>query len=169
MNKEIFKDICGYENKYQISNFGRIKSLNYNTKREKILKLSKDKKGYLRIILTKNNIKKSYKVHRLVALHFISNPKDKPQVNHKNGKKSENYFKNLEWVTNKENSRHAYKNGLCYILKGEEIGTSKLKVRQVLEIRGLYPQLSTYKLAEKYNMDRSTIGDIVNRNLWKHI
>lgn len=69
------------------------------------LKPQIDYKGYLRLELNK----KAYAVHRLVALTFIPNPKNKPQVNHKNGIKNDNTVTNLEWVTNKENSQHAWK------------------------------------------------------------
>ena len=92
MEKEIWKDVIGYEGLYQISNTGRIKSLekyvkNHNKllkKSEKILKPQIIKKGYLRIGLSKENVSKKFLIHRLVAETFIPNPNNKPQVNHKN-------------------------------------------------------------------------------------
>lgn len=103
--QEIWKDIKGYENIYQISNKGNVKSLNYKqTGREKILKPSVDKDGYLFVCLCKNRKVKPFKVHRLVAEAFISNPNNYPCVNHKNEIKDNNRLENLEWCTVKYNN-----------------------------------------------------------------
>lgn len=103
--KEEFKDIKGYEGLYQISNLGRVKSLNYrHTGREKILKLKIDKDGYLLICLYKNGKQKFFTIHRLVAEEFIPNPNNLPQVNHKNEIKDDNRMENLEWCTVKYNN-----------------------------------------------------------------
>lgn len=119
--EEIWKDIEGYEGLYQVSNLGRVKSLkrditntNYGVAhiKEKILKPRDDGKGYVRVVLYKNNQKKQFKIHRLVAKAFISNPENKATVNHINGNKSHNTVGNLEWCTNKENIYHAFKTGL---------------------------------------------------------
>lgn len=128
VNQEIWKDIKDYEGSYQISNLGRVKSLsrkmwNGNSfweSKERILKSSQDKDGYLLVGLHKNNKKKMCKIHRLVAIHFIDNPYNKPEVNHIDGDKSNNCADNLEWVTSSENSIHAYKSGLLKIKKGKE-------------------------------------------------
>lgn len=80
----------------------------------KLLKPKKHKDGYLFVTLTKEKSKKNFYVHRLVAEAFIPNPENKPQVNHINGNKTDNTISNLEWVTNAENSRHAYNNGLYF-------------------------------------------------------
>lgn len=110
MNKEIWKDIEGYQG-YQISNFGNIKSFR-KYKNGKLMIPQKDKKGYLQICLYKNRKSKTKKMHRLVAQTFILNNENKPQVNHIDGNKTNNNVNNLEWCNNSENQLHAYKNGL---------------------------------------------------------
>lgn len=105
--EEIWKDIKGYEGLYQVSNIGRVKSLNYNhTKKEKILKPIKDKKNYLYINLYKNVKIKHIKIHRLVAEAFIPNPNNYPCVNHKDEDKSNNCVNNLEWCTYQYNNTY---------------------------------------------------------------
>lgn len=114
--EEVWKDIKGYCGKYQISSLGHVKSLFYHNtkgvKRDGILKCATDKKGYLRCALSLHNELRTFKVHRLVALHFIPNPKEFPQVNHKNGNKKDNRVENLEWCDNSKNQLHAWKKGL---------------------------------------------------------
>ena len=120
--EEIWKDIEDYEG-YHVSNLGRVRSLDrYNSRgywiKGCILKLIMDKKGYLTVGLSKNNQRKAFKVHRLVALHFIPNIENKPEIDHINTIKTDNtvwlnedgsvnYDKtNLRWVTPKENSNN---------------------------------------------------------------
>lgn len=132
--QEIWKDIYFEENGviwdyrgyYQVSNLGKIKSLErkiwngkvHYTRQEKIMKPTKNKNGYQLIGLKINKNEKKFLVHRLVAIHFIQNPNNKPQVNHEDGNKENCCVSNLTWVTNGENQKHAYKIGLKKI--GEE-------------------------------------------------
>lgn len=100
---EIWKDIEGYEGLYQVSNLGRVKSLNYNkTRKEKILSCG-DKNGYLFVVLCKNGKHKQFQVHRLVAQEFVPNPENKPYVDHINTIKNDNRVENIRWCTHKEN------------------------------------------------------------------
>lgn len=100
--QEEYVDIFGYEN-YQISNFGNIR----NKKSNKIIKSRMKKSGYFDIALSSKNKRKKFLIHRLVAMHFIDNPENKPQVNHIDGNRGNNIYTNLEWSTSKENTNHS--------------------------------------------------------------
>ena len=107
MEEEIWKPIKDFEGYYEVSNIGRVRSLNYKrTGKEKILTNIEDYKGYLEVVLTKNGKRKQFKVHRLVAEAFIPNPENKPCIDHINTIKSDNRVENLRWVTYKENSNN---------------------------------------------------------------
>lgn len=108
---EIFKDIEGFEGLYQVSNLGKVKSLNYRHKKiEKILKPFKNNYGYLIVILWKDGKYKHFTVQRLVADAFIPNPENKPEVNHKNELKDDNRSENLEWCDSKYNINYGTRN-----------------------------------------------------------
>jgi hypothetical protein len=123
---EEWQQIKGYEGLYSISNFGRVfvheknvsqmwmhgKTVNHQYGGFLLKCAIKKSTGYPTVCLTKEKKEYSITVHRLVALAFIPNPKNKPQVNHIDGIKENVFFKNLEWATSKENNEHAYKTGL---------------------------------------------------------
>ena len=108
---EIWRPIKGYEGLYQVSNLGRVKSLNYNhTGNEGILSPRKNSCGYYNVILHKNKDKKSFRVHRLVAQAFIPNPNNLPEVNHKSEEKWLNTVENLEWCDKSYNVNYGTHN-----------------------------------------------------------
>lgn len=103
MSMEIFRDVDGYEGKYQVTSWGRV----YNVDTETFLKPEVHDKGYLRVDLYDKSGKRTHhKLHRLVANAFIPNPESKPQVNHIDGNNQNCSVTNLEWVTDEENKDH---------------------------------------------------------------
>ena len=113
MNEEVWVSIKGYECLYEVSTFGRVKSLNYrHTKKEKILRYNINSSGYKYVILCKNGKAKNFSIHRLVAIAFIFNSEKFIQVNHIDGNKLNNDVKNLEWCSCVQNIEHAWKLGL---------------------------------------------------------
>lgn len=127
--KQIWKDIPDYEGKYQVSNTGKVRSLNYRcTGKVKILKQNTDKLGYKRVFLYKNGKFKIYFVHRLVALVFIPNPNNYPIVNHKDENPSNNTVWNLEWCTQEYNCNYGTRLERCSKgLKGKNKGKHHTK------------------------------------------
>ena len=119
MKNEEWRDVVGYEGRYQVSSMGRVKSLERKVKhwcggeriqKERILKPCADRGGYLRIGLCDGEKQKTFKVHRLVCEAFHENPDNKPQVNHINEIKTDNRASNLEWATARENSNFGTRN-----------------------------------------------------------
>lgn len=163
---EIWKDVKDYEGMYQVSNQGKIKTVKRG--KCKIVRLILDNKGYYRYSLYKNGKSITVKVHRLVAQHFIKNPKNKPQVNHINGVKTDNRVENLEWMTNEENMHHSKINGLRKgkMPSAEQNHNSKLTNDDVRYIRSVYKKncrkFGGGALSKKFNVHISTIIDVVN-------
>ena len=104
--REVWENISGFEGFYQISNLGRIKSF-HNKKDGIILSVKHSGGWYLSARLSNRTAKKTFRIHRLVAEHFIPNPENKTEVNHKDRDKQNNDVSNLEWVTSCENMKHA--------------------------------------------------------------
>lgn len=122
INGEIWKPVTGYEDRYLVSNKGRVFSLIY----KKVL-LPKDEKGYKRVMLSKDCKMKGYLVHRLVASEFLPNPLNLPFVNHIDENKANNCVKNLEWCTAKYNSNYGTRSARI----GEKL--SKVKILPVAQ------------------------------------
>lgn len=164
METEIWKDIDGYEGRYQVSNFGRVRRL-YQTVAPQIMNPFAGRKGYLWIKFRGNGKRRCFRIHRLVAEKFIPNPDNKPQVNHIDGNKQNNRADNLEWVTNAENQHHAAIMGLKR--SGEDCPNAKLTAEQVLLIRENPDGLSLRQLAKKFGVDQTVIRNIRIGKKWK--
>lgn len=182
LQEEVWKDIEGFENFYQVSTLGRIRSLDRYVRGKDKLRLIKSRiknpqirNGYYRVSLSKNLFVKAFDVHRLVAQTFIPNPKNKEQVNHKNGIKTDNRVDNLEWVTRKENVQHAFRTGLVDFSKRdyscEKAHNRKLSLKDILFIRKKYKfkdeEFSGKKLAEMFNVAPTQISRIVRGLSWE--
>jgi len=108
-----------FNSRYEVTQAGKIISLKFGKKNEiKELKCNRDSHGYLFVRLYNKDKGKNYWISRLVAKAFLPNPENKPQVNHKDGNPLNNNVNNLEWVTAKENTLHAYRTGLRKSTKG---------------------------------------------------
>lgn len=187
---EVWLPIRGWEGYYEISNKGRVKSLSRkmygpNSSNRRLIPtkihaqdIGKSKsKAYARAKLNLNNKFIKISVHRLVAIHFIPNPENKPQVNHIDGKKLHNDVSNLEWATGSENQIHALKMGLKivqvdHLLKcGDEHGRSILKEPDVISIRFRWDNgESVGKIKKDYpTLHPSTIRSVCIRKNWKHL
>lgn len=116
---ERWKAVPGYEGIYEVSNLGRVKSMNRIVKRGDILQERKERikkqwandDGYLQVKLSRDGINTNIGAHRLVAMAFLDNPYDLPEVNHKDGNRQNNCVDNLEWVTHIENIQDSIKRG----------------------------------------------------------
>lgn len=158
---EYWKNLYGFEDNYEISNYGRIKrkhrvwhsGRNGSQVKEiypSIVAQRRLKMGYIKVTLCQNGIKKSYSVHVLVARTFIDNPENKPVVNHKDFNKDNNCVDNLEWVTYSENSRHWVNNsGFIFSFKNRLPRIAKSKAAEVTKIFIESPDLTVRQVANK--------------------
>ena len=111
---------------------------------------------------------KKFAIHRLVAIHFIPNPHNKPQVNHIDGNKTNNHFLNLEWCTAQENADHAVENNLRP--RGEGIGRNGLIEKNISAIRQLRDSGKTYSfIAKKFGVSINAIVCVTTNKTWRHI
>lgn len=117
MTNEIWKTFDYQGNKYEVSNYGNVKT-HYRSEEGRLMTLAEHRLGYLTITFRSNNKHKKFFVHRLVAMLFVPNPYQYNEVNHLDGNKKNNYYENLEWCTHQQNMRHAFDTGLDSVGKG---------------------------------------------------
>jgi predicted XRE-type DNA-binding protein len=172
-DKEIWKQVKGYEGVYSVSNKGRVRSDRKctNTSKGKIIKYSLNGRGYPSVSLCKNNIKKTKKLSHIVTEAFIGKRPEKLQVNHIDGNVLNSHIRNLEYVTQAENTQHAYDNNLIKHPTGEDWHNTKLKKDQVFRIRKMYKDgvLSQYKIAKMFNVTQTCISLIIRRVNLAHL
>lgn len=171
METEKWVKIIDFPN-YEVSNLGRVK----NIKSNKIMKLGFDKDGYNIVMLSNKNIRKLFKVHRLVAEAFIPNTENKPQVNHIDSQRSNNNVKNLEWCTPRENIIHAIRYGNIsaehlqkLATEGQEVSRKSIRVKslktgRVKEFDSAADASRYYGFTRKYFTNLITLNDGKNMN-----
>ena len=180
VSAEEWRDIKGFEGLYQVSNTGKVRSLvGWNghkyVKRDRELTPTMTSTGYLKVDLKNKGVKKSLKLHRVIAGAFIPNPDNHPVINHIDGNPLNNSLENLEWCSQKHNCQHAYDTGLhkrkaipadivnAYCEDefasansiGEEFGISKSSVCRILKHNGIQVR----KAQSRYGIDIETIKD----------
>lgn len=171
--EEIWKPVIGYEGWYEISNLGRLHKLPfYDTKgsyrQGGFTSQQLSHKGYITVRLCKEKICKTTGIHRIIAEAFIPNPDNKPQINHKNGIKTDNRIENLEWCTNQENQNHAVKHGLKVGCPGEINPKAIFTNNDVDNIKALYNSGKTAKeIAKQFNAPLGRIRSILYNFSWK--
>jgi hypothetical protein len=166
MRNEDWTKLEGYSENHLINRNGQIKSLSRkNMRTEKILKPGLGGNGYYTVTING----KTHLVHRLIATTYIPNPLKLPQVNHKNGVKTDNRIDNLEWVTAEQNIQHSFQViGRKYISPKVRSSKAKKKLneRQVIKIRYGHTMLKHKDIAAIYDIDESTVSDIRRGKSW---
>lgn len=169
---EEWRDIKGFEGLYQISCKGKVKSLKRiidrgdkgkYIRKERLLSLSFDKDGYIKVCIQKNGKRIYTNTHIIVAKTFIPNPNNLPEVNHKDGIKSNNCKNNLEWCNKSYNRQHAYDTGLQKSVSGVKHYRSKLSKKDIIKIRK--SKLKGVELAKQFGVSPQTISRVkLNRS-----
>lgn len=183
---ETWKDIVNYEGLYQVSNLGRVKTLDrvrefpngiiHIVRRESLMKLKLTQFGYLTISLYNHSHSgrksKDYFVHKLVLLMFSPNPENKLEGNHKNGIKLNNTLDNLEWCTRTENNRHAIDTGLLVARKGSEVYNAILTEKTIAVIKRFYrrfPKTKQRDFAKRMAICHKQLNGILKNRTWRHV
>jgi hypothetical protein len=165
MNKSFIKN---YEN-YFVTDDGRVFSTNYHLKnitKELKFDYSGKSKKYRRVTLSKDNKTKRFLVHRLVAEYFIDKKEGKNQINHIDGNPDNNNASNLEWVSQSENMKHAFKTGL----QKPQRNPTKLNKEDVIKIFKLREQGMFYKdIAKKFNIHKDYVKKIISGKYWRDV
>jgi len=172
MNNEIWKDIINYKEFYQVSNLGNVKRIkdNYNKSINRNTKSIRSD-GYIAVKLHRNNIGKSFMIHRLVLEAFVGPCPDKMECRHLDGNRQNNNLKNLKWGTHKENIKDMIRHGTISNRKGSNNNRAKLNEKQVRIIKYLLKnsEISKPNIAKIFNVSVSNICDIHAKRTWYYI
>lgn len=165
---EEWRPIIGYETTFAVSNLGRIKRTKDAGcgRAGKIRKQVPNDRGYLTVILADDKRRKSFRVNRLVAMAFIPNPLNLPEVNHLDGDKTNNRVDNLEWSTRSRNMKHACATGLID-RAGESHPRAILTDAKIVEIRRSAKKVR--EIAVEYGIATVTVYGIRSRRAWAHV
>ncbi|MGG2111786.1 NUMOD4 motif-containing HNH endonuclease [Lysinibacillus pakistanensis] len=181
LTMEQWKAIVEFEGFYEVSNLGRVRSLDRVTKSGQLRKGKYinssyiNKCGYKEVRLYVDGKQYTKLVHRLIAMAFIPNPFNLGTVNHIDGVKTNNDISNLEWCTQEDNNTHAWRTGLIpsSINNGENNRNAKLTLENIKEIRETYvpysKEFGAKQLAKRFGITSKTVGRIIRKELWKNI
>lgn len=178
---EIWKAIPGYEGAYEVSSMGRIRSLqrlvtsrwgdgSTRLHRARILILHTDVDGYRWATLFRGAKPKNVRAHGAVLSAFVRLKREGEECNHIDGDKKNNTPENLEWVTARENTAHAFRTGLRRPMRAGGHAQSKLSEEQVRAIRSRFDAGETQNvMAKEFKVCRQTIGNVVHRKKWRSV
>ena len=170
---EKWRRAVGFSANYYVSNMGRILTLTgYGIKNNPMIMKPaqcmdkrRNRLGYFRTVMDRRNIR----VHRVVAEAWVDNPEGKPFVNHINGDRADNRAANLEWCTNSENVRHAYRTGLAHGVRGEKQHSAKLTEEQVRQFKKEWwgeRRMTRKQYAKEFGVSEAAIKDIIRGRSW---
>ncbi len=176
--QETWKPVVGFEGLYEVSDQGRVKSLqrtvngphgSKHTLPERVLAGGQTETGYWHVLLYREGVRRTRVVHVLVAEAFLG-PRVGDSINHIDGNKDNNAAGNLEYCSHGDNNRHALRTGLRVNAKGSRHGHAKLNEEQVSQIRQLVASGRLQKhVARMFQVSKQTICKIVKRQKWQHV
>jgi hypothetical protein len=168
---ETWRPVVGYEGRYEVSDTGRVRSLNYmRTGKTVVLKQSGKRNGYMKMALSDGKKSIHPMAHQLVAKAFLGSCKDGMEVNHRDGNKQNNNLSNLEYVTKSRNTIHAYEMGLMTGRKGEDnpqaiLSSDEIRMMFQMEMDGM----TQVEIAKQFNTRQPQVSHILNGKRWSHI
>lgn len=169
---EEWRPVRDFPRHYEVSSLARVRRAAPGKSTRSMRILTPDfTTGYARVKLHVDGVPHVRLVHRLVATAFIPNKEGKANINHVDGNRRNNAPSNLEWVTPSENTRHAWRTGLCSPIQGERHGAAKLRESDVVAIRRAYGTAARtiIQLAREYGVSDTAICCVVYRRTWRHI
>jgi hypothetical protein len=173
---EEWRDIPGYEGRYQVSDMGNVKSLARKDRRgvywpERLRKVSPEPSGHLSVCLSFDNKTRTLSVHRLVLLAFVGPPPEGTEACHKNGKPDDNRLENLYWGTRKQNQQDSIRHGTKAYGRQFQSGHAPYRTKLTRDdVRAIRASTESHaELAEKYGVHRTTISDIRRGKIWANV